>query len=356
MFDKLKEVEEKYEKLKQDLYDPQIAQDHEKVREINQEITQLKDLYELYQEYKDNENQLKEAKEVIRNESDSEIVEMAEMQLQEAKNKKPKLEKKLKLKLLPKDPNDDKNIFLEIRSAAWGDEAGLFAHELMKMYIRYAESKWWSIEIVEEEMSGIWALKKAIVKMAGDKIYSKMKFESGVHRVQRIPETESKWRVHTSTVTVAVMPEVEDVEVDVDPSDIEMQTFAASSAWGQHANRNACGVRLIHEPSGVVVRCDDTRSQRQNKKKAMKVLKVKIYQTKLEKQQQEQKEKRANQIGTGWRSEKIRTYNFPQDRITDHRINQSWSNIPGVLEGDIDNIINTLVVENQAKLLAAQSE
>ncbi|MEF2175776.1 MAG: peptide chain release factor 1 [Candidatus Absconditabacteria bacterium] len=356
MFDKLEELAIKYEKLKEDFYDPDISCNPKKAIEISKQLSSLEDVYDLYIEYKNYKSQIAEAKDIIFHESDEEIKEMAKMQLEEGELKLEEIQTNLKIALLPKDPNDDKNIFLEIRPAAGGDEAGLFASQLMRMYLRYAEQYGYKAEIIEHETSGIGGLKIAVIKISGDKAYSKFKFESGVHRVQRIPETESQGRVHTSTVTVAVMPEIDDVEVDVKREDIDLDTFAASSAGGQHANKNETGVRLTHLPTGIVVCGTDSRSQLQNKEKAFKVLKAKVYQIELEKQQKEQKDVRLDQIGSGDRSEKIRTYNFPQDRITDHRIKQSWSNLPGIMEGNIDEIMNSLMIENQAKLLTAQSE
>lgn len=355
MFDKLEELAIKYEKLKQDFYDPDISCNPKKAIEISKQLSSLEDVYDLYIEYKNYKSQITEAKDIIFNETDEEIKEMAKIQLEEWETKLEEIQGKLKIALLPKDPNDDKNIFLEIRPAAWWDEAWLFASELMRMYLRYSEQYGYKAEIIEHETSWIGWLKIAVIKISWEKAYSKFKFESWVHRVQRIPETESQWRVHTSTVTVAVMPEIDDVEVDVKREDIDVDTFAASSAWWQHANKNETGVRLTHLPTWIVVCWTDSRSQLQNKEKAFKVLKAKVYQIELEKQQKEQKDVRLDQIGSWDRSEKIRTYNFPQDRITDHRIKQSWSNLPWIMEWNIDEIMNSLMIENQAKLLTAQS-
>jgi peptide chain release factor 1 len=252
---------------------------------------------------------------------------------------------------LPTDPNDDKNIYLEIRPAAWWDEAWLFAAELLKMYLGYAVKKWWKTEIVEEQLSDIGWIKFVMVKFSGEKVYSLMKFECGVHRVQRIPDTESQWRVHTSTVTVAIMPEVEDVDVKIDMKDIEMDTYAASSAGWQNANKNQTGVRIHHKPSGLIVNIGDSKSQLQNKEKAFAVLKARLYQIEMDKKMEKEKTLRWDQIGTWDRSEKIRTYNFPQDRITDHRIHESWSNLPSILMGNLDDIMEKMVLENQTRQL-----
>lgn len=320
---------------------------------LNRELSSLQEIYDLAQEYRKCENALQEAKEILNTETDPEMIDMAKQQQKEEETHKEELDQKVKIALLPKDPNDDKNIYLEIRPAAGGDEAWLFGAELLRMYLMYAQKKGRRTEIVDEQMSDIGWVKLVTVKISGDRVYSMMKFESGVHRVQRIPDTESNGRVHTSTVTVAIMPEVEDVDVQLDMKDIQMDTYAASSAGGQNANKNQTWVRVHHKPTGIIVNIGDSKSQLHNKERAFQILKAKLYQIQLDKQMQEQKDLRGNQIGSGDRSEKIRTYNFPQDRITDHRIKQSWSNIPGVLAGDMDDIMQTMIVENQTKLLEA---
>ena len=255
--------------------------------------------------------------------------------------------------MLPRDPNDDKNIYLEIRPAAGGEESALFGAELLKMYLVYAQKMGRKTEIVEEQLTDIGGVKFVMVKISGDNVYSLMKFESGVHRVQRIPETESQGRVHTSTVTVAVMPEAEDVDIEIDPKDIQIDTYAASSSGGQNANKNQTGVRLHHLPTGLIVNIGDSKSQIQNKEKAFAVLKSRLYQIELDKKIEAERGMRGKQIGTGDRSEKIRTYNFPQDRVTDHRIHESWSNLPSIMAGNIEEIMDKMVVENQTKLLEA---
>jgi len=356
MFDNLKNVEDTYNNLRDQLYSPEISCDPKRSIEINKKLSDLQNLYELYQEYKQVNDQISEAKTIFQTENDQDIIELAKAQLDEAETRKEDIEQKLKIELLPKDPNDDKNIYLEIRPAAGWDEAWLFASELLRSYLRYAELKWRKAEIIDHQETWIWSLKIATVKISGDSVYSKLKFESGVHRVQRIPATESQWRVHTSTVTVAIMPEVEDVNIHVDMWDIDLDTYAASSAGWQHANKNETWVRMTHRPTWIVVNCGDSRSQLQNKEKALTVLKAKIYQIELEKQQLEQKTARLSQVWTGDRSEKIRTYNFPQDRLTDHRIKHSWSNLPAIMNWELDEIINTLIVEDQAMLLSQSQE
>jgi peptide chain release factor 1 len=356
MLEKLKTIADKVEALQEQLYDTSITADHKKMIAIQREISSLSEPYELYLFLKKRTDQKYEAKEMIENETDAEMIDMAKSELQEAEQQLEGIDEKIKIALLPKDPNDERNVFLEVRQAAWGDEAGLFAAELLRMYLRYAERQWLKAEIIEHDRTWIWGLKFAMVKIAGEKVYSKLKFESWVHRVQRIPDTETNGRVHTSTVTVAVMPEVDDVEIHIDPNDVEMDTFAASSSGGQNANKNQTWVRLRHIPTGIIVMGQDGKSQMQNKENARKMLRTKLYQTELDRQIKEQKEKRFDQVGSGDRSEKIRTYNFPQDRVTDHRIKQSRSNIPGILDGEIEDIMSQIIVENQTKLLENAGE
>ncbi len=340
-----------YESMQNELMKQEIASDIQKSIEINKKMNDLKDAYLLAKKYIKYEWQRKEAEDLLNTEKDKDILEMAKEQKKEADEQLSDLENKLKIALLPKDPNDDKNIFLEIRPAAWWDESWLFATELLRMYLNFAQSKWRKTEIVEEQLSDIWWVKFVMLKISWEKVYSIMKFESWVHRVQRIPETESQWRVHTSTVTVAIMPEVKNVEIELNENDIIMDTYWASSAWWQNANKNKTWVRLHHKPTWIIVTIWDSKSQMQNKEKAYQVLKAKIYQIEIDKQNKEQKDLRWNQIWTWDRSEKIRTYNFPQDRVTDHRIKKSWSNIPDILSGNIWHILNDVIIENQSKLL-----
>jgi len=351
MLDKLSNIEKKYLELRDQSMDPEIISDTKRSIQINKDISAMQHIYDLYQEYKKAHQQKKEAQEMIDTEKDFDMIEMAKEQLKESESIIQNLEQKIKIALLPKDPNDEKNIFLEIRPAAGGDEAGLFATELLRMYLGYATKKWWKPEIVEEQLSDIGGIKFVMVKISGNSVYSIMKFESWVHRVQRIPETESQGRVHTSTVTVAIMPEAENVEFFIDPKDVEMDTYAASSSGGQNANKNQTWVRLRHLPTGMIVNIWDSKSQMQNKDKAWSVLKARLYQIELDRKQAETKTLRGDQIGNGDRSEKIRTYNYPQDRITDHRIHQSWSNIPVFMTGEIQDMIDALVLENQTRLL-----
>lgn len=351
MVEKLKLIVKQYEELTELAISPDVIWDQKESIRINREISNLQEKYELAKEYISFQGQLDEAKSILETESDPEMIEIAKEQKKDSENRLEELQEKLKIALLPVDPNDDKNIFLEIRPAAGGDESALFGAELLKMYLAFAQKKWRRAEIVEEQLTDIWGVKFVMVKIFGEKVYSLMKFESGVHRVQRIPDTESQWRVHTSTVTVAIMPEADEVSVHIDPKDVLLDTYAGSSSGWQNANKNQTGVRLHHKPSGLIVDIGDSKSQLKNKEKAWEVLRSRLYQIELDKHQKEQKDIRWNQIGSWDRSEKIRTYNFPQDRITDHRIKQSRSNIPSILTGDLDDILSTMVIENQNILL-----
>lgn len=349
-------IEENYRDLEAKMMDPEISQDTTRMIALHKELKRMERPFQLYQQLRQCVADKADAKATIDQERDPDTLELAKEQLHQAVEDEERLMQEIKLALLPSDPNDDKNIFLEVRPAAGGDEAGLFAEEVLRMYLRYAERQSFKTEIVEHDMSDIWGLKLGILKISGESVYSKLKFESGVHRVQRIPDTESSGRIHTSTVTVAVMPEVEAVDVHIDPNDVSMDTFAASSAGGQNANKNQTWVRLHHLPSGLIVTIADNKSQLQNKEKARAVLRSRLYQIEQEKQHAEQKEQRLDQVGSGDRSEKIRTYNFPQDRVTDHRIKTSRGNLPGIMDGEIQDIIDTLIIEQQQRLLAAQTD
>ena len=351
MIEKLQSIIDKYKELTELSISPDIVCDQKECVRISREISNMQEQYDLAVEYLKYAAQLDEAKEILNDESDADMIDMAKEQKKEAESNLDALNEKLKIALLPQDPNDDRNVFLEIRPAAWWDEAALFASELLRMYMTFSQKKGRKTEIVEEQLTDIWWVKFVMVKIFGEKVYSIMKFESWVHRVQRIPDTESQGRVHTSTVTVAIMPEVDDVSVKLNPKDVTLDTYAGSSSGWQNANKNQTWVRLHHKPSGLIVDIWDSKSQMKNKEKAWEVLKSRLYQIELDKQQSEQKELRWDQIWSWDRSEKIRTYNFPQDRITDHRIKQSWSNIPAKLSGEIDDILETMVVENQTLLL-----
>ncbi|KAA0257728.1 peptide chain release factor 1 [Deferribacter autotrophicus] len=350
MFHKLDEVVEKYNILTEKLSDPNIMTDNKTYQQIAKEHAELKPIVEKYQEYKKVEQDIAEAKQILES-GDKELKELAEMEIEEGKELLEKLEQELKLLLVPKDPYDEKNIYLEIRAGTGGDEATLFAADLLRMYMRYAEKKKWKTEIVDYNETGVGGYKEVVLLVKGKGAYSRLKFEGGGHRVQRIPVTESGGRIHTSACTVAVLPEAEDVEVTIDPNDLRIDVFRASGAGGQHVNTTDSAVRITHIPTGIVVSCQDERSQIKNKEKAMKLLKAKILEMEIRKQQEEIASSRKLQVGSGDRSERIRTYNFPQNRVTDHRINLTLYNLDQVMEGELDEIIDALIAYDQAEKL-----
>lgn len=351
MFENLQKITQEYKETEALLLDPAIFSDYKKMKEVSRKLNNQKKIYELSQKYIQAYNELNEAKEVLNNSDEKDLLELAKLQIDEAQKILDDLEDPIKQELLPKDPNDDKDIFLEIRPAAWWDEAWLFANELLRCYLLYCDQVWWKYEQVELQLSDIWWLKLGIYKIIWDRVYSQLKFEAWVHRVQRVPDTESQWRVHTSTVTVAIMAEIEDIDFHIDPADVELDTYAASSSWWQNANKNQTWVRLRHIPTGTIVTIWDSKSQLQNKEKAREVLRSRLYQVEYEKKQAEERASRWSQIGSWERSEKIRTYNYPQDRITDHRIKQSWSNLPFVMLGNIQPIIDALILADQNNAL-----
>lgn len=342
-------VEERYEKLNELLSDPDIIGDSKKLMELSKEQRSIEKTVFVFREYKDILRQIKEIKELLDIENDKDMKEMMQEEVKELENKVNPLEEKLKILLLPKDPNDEKNVVVEIRGASGGDEAALFASDLLRMYTKYAESQGWKIEILEYSEIGIGGIKEAIFTVSGEEVYSKMKFESGAHRVQRVPTTESSGRIHTSTATVVVLPEVEEVEVNINENDIRVDTFASSGAGGQSVNTTMSAVRLTHIPTGIVVSMQDERSQIKNKEKAMKILRARVY----DKFQQEEQEKfdaeRKSKIGTGDRSERIRTYNYPQNRVTDHRIGLSLQKLDQIMEGKLDEIMEALRIAEQTE-------
>lgn len=354
MLERLETIANRYEELNEILMDPSIASDIKKMTDASKEQASLEKAYQLYQQYKAILDGIEEAKELIK-EKDPEIREMAEMELEELEEKKPGLEKELQLELIPKDPNDNKNIIMEIRGAAGGDEGNIFAGDLYRMYVKYCESIGMKIEVLEtqESEAGGYALISFMVK--GEGAYSKLKFESGSHRVQRVPKTETQGRVHTSTATVLVMPEAEEVDVEINPSDLRIDTYRASGAGGQHINKTDSAVRITHIPTGVVTTSQDGRSQHDNKDKAMRAMRTKLYEMKLREQEEALGSERRSKIGTGDRSEKIRTYNYPQNRVTDHRIGLTIQQLDRIMEGKLDDIIQALINEDQRlKLLGEQ--
>ncbi|WP_162595912.1 peptide chain release factor 1 [Bacillus sp. CGMCC 1.16541] len=348
MFDRLEAVEARYEKLNEFLSDPEIVNNPSKLREYSKEQSDIQETVTAYQEYKEVSEQLKEAKAMLEDKLDAEMREMVKEEINELADREEDLVERLRVLLLPKDPNDDKNVIMEIRGAAGGDEAALFAGDLYRMYSRYAEAQGWKTEVMEATSTGVGGYKEIIFMINGKGAYSKMKFENGAHRVQRVPETESGGRIHTSTATVACLPEAEEVEVDIHEKDIRVDTFASSGPGGQSVNTTMSAVRLTHLPTGTVVSCQDEKSQIKNKEKAMKVLRARVYDKFQREAQAEYDATRKQAVGSGDRSERIRTYNFPQNRVTDHRIGLTIQKLDQILEGKMDEIITALIMEDQA--------
>ena len=351
MFDKLEGVEKRYEELTKMISDPEVIARTSEWQKLMKEHAEITDVVAKYREYKKQMQIIEEAKQML---DDKELKELAEADIQEAKEKLPKIEEELKVLLIPKDPNDDKNIICEIRAGAGGEEAALFAGTLFRMYSMYAERKRWKVEILNENETGLGGYKEITFMITGKGAYSRLKFESGVHRVQRVPDTESSGRIHTSTATVAVLPEVGEVEIDLNPSDIKMEVYRASGAGGQHVNKTSSAVRLIHEPTGIVAECQTERSQVQNREYAMRMLRTRLYEIEQQKQDDELAKARKSQVGTGDRSEKIRTYNYPQGRITDHRIGYSIFQVEDFLNGNLDEMIDNLIASDRAEKLKGE--
>ena len=348
MFEKLEAVEKKYEELTKIISDPEVIANQTEWQKAMKEHASMEEIVLKFREYKKIKQSMEEAEELMQ---DPDMKELAEEEYYASKEKLPKLEEELKVLLIPKDPDDDKNIICEIRAGAGGEEAALFAGTLFRMYTMYAEKKHWKLEILNENETGLGGYKEISFMITGKGVYSRLKFESGVHRVQRVPDTESSGRIHTSTATVAVLPVVEDVEIEINPADIKMEVFRSSGAGGQHINKTSSAVRLIHEPTGIVVECQTERSQFQNRDNAMKMLRTKLYEKEKQKQDSEIANSRKSQVGSGDRSEKIRTYNYPQGRITDHRIGMSIYQMENFLNGDIDEMIDNLIAADRAERL-----
>ena len=356
MFDKLEDLLIRLEEILSELQEPDVASDPNRFRKLMKEQSELTPIVEAYKEYKACKQNIEESLELLNEESDEDMRELAKEELNESKARVEELEHELKILLLPTDPNDDKNVVVEIRAGAGGDEAALFAAEIYRMYLHYAESKRWKVELVECEEIGIGGMKNVTFMIDGQGAYSMMKYESGVHRVQRVPETESGGRIHTSTITVAVMPEAEDVDVHIDEKDIRIDVMRASGNGGQCVNTTDSAVRLTHYPTGIVIYSQTEKSQLQNKEKAFALLRAKLYDLECQKQHDAEAEARKSQIGTGDRSEKIRTYNFPQGRVTDHRIGLTLYKLDKIMNGDIQEIIDACIAADQAKKLANMDE
>ncbi len=351
MFDRLESISRHYEEIQRFMTEPDIVNDTEKYLKMMRESSELEPLVSTYKKYKEAVQAEKDSLEILASEKDPDLVEMAKDELQQAKADQPELIKELQILLLPKDENDDKNIIIEIRGGAGGDEAALFAYELYRMYINYAERRGYRTELVSANETGIGGMKEAVFIVTGKGAYSRLKYEAGVHRVQRVPVTESGGRIHTSTATVAVMPEAEDVDVEINPADVRMEVFRSSGAGGQHINKTSSAVRLIHIPTGMVAECQEERSQVQNREKAMRLLRARLYEIEYNKKQNEAAEAKRSQVGTGDRSEKIRTYNFPQGRVTDHRIGLTLYSIEKILNGDLDELLDPIISADQAARL-----
>ena len=356
MFDRLEELEKKYNELSERVNSPEVISDQNLWRELMKEHSAITPIVEKFQEYKKVNAALAEAKEMLNESLDEEMKQMAKDELKESQERIEIVREELKILLLPKDPNDEKNVIFEIRGGAGGDEAALFAGDLYRMYSRYAERKRWKTEVLSANEHALGGYKEVVFMIQGKGAYSRLKYESGVHRVQRIPTTESGGRIHTSTVTVAVLPEAEEVDVEIDMNDVRIDVFRSSGNGGQSVNTTDSAVRVTHAPTGIVISCQDEKSQLKNKDKALKILRAKLYELEIARQQNEVSAERRSQVGTGDRSERIRTYNFPQGRVTDHRVGLTLHRLDAILDGDIDEVMDTLITTDQAEKLKGSSE
>lgn len=355
MNQELEDIREKYRQLTQSLSDPSLATQPQKIKKIAKERAELQPIVKKYETYEEVLKQIRDSEEILadRN-SDPELKQLAQEEIEKLQEKKEKIEEELRVLLLPKDPNDSKDVIMEIRAGAGGDEASLFAQDLFRMYSRFSEIMGWKLEVMNTSVSPIGGFKEIIFSIRGEKVYSQLKYESGVHRVQRVPQTEASGRIHTSTVTVAVLPEADEVDVEIDPKDLRIEAFGASGPGGQNVNRNYTAIRVTHNPSGLVVSCQDEKSQHRNKDKALRILRSRLLDSVRREQQQQIAQNRKSQVGTGERSEKIRTYNFPQSRVTDHRLNLSLHKLEAFLDGDIGDVIKALTAHYQDHFLGTQ--
>jgi peptide chain release factor 1 len=351
MLDKVRLIEERYEELNRLMAEPEALADYTKVAEYAQEQSEIAELVQAYRQYKAREKELTDTRELMEMEDDEEMRALAEQEVSRLEHEMDALFGQMHRLLLPKDPNDEKNVIMEIRAGAGGDEAGIFAADLYRMYTRYAEAHRWKTEILSSHGTGVGGFKEVIVEIAGKGAYSRLKYESGVHRVQRVPVTEAQGRIHTSTATVAVLPEVKEVEIEIDPADLQIDVYGSSGPGGQHMQKNATAVRITHKPSGIIVSCENERSQTQNKERAMAVLRARLYEAELQRQMKERGEERRLQVGSGERSEKVRTYNYPQNRVTEHRIGLTLYHLENIVNGDLDEIIDELATTDQAERL-----
>ncbi len=355
MFEKLAEVEEKYISLEEKLADPEIVKDPQEYQRVAKAHSDLSDLVAKWREYKSLKQQLADTEDMLRERIDEDLRELAQLEIDELKEKIERVEEELRIMLLPKDPNDEKNVIVEIRAGTGGEEAALFAADLLRMYTRYAERMGWQTEIMSAVETGIGGFKEVIVSVKGKGAYSRLKFEGGVHRVQRVPQTESSGRIHTSAATVSVLPEADEIEVQINPDDLEIDTYRSAGAGGQHVQKNETAIRILHKPTGIVVTCQDERSQLQNRERAMAVLRAQLYERERRSRQEEIDAARRSMVRSGDRSDKIRTYNLPQNRVTDHRIDYTIYNLGEFMDGDIDDMLNHLIAADQAEKLQAAS-
>jgi peptide chain release factor 1 len=353
MLDKVKLVEDRYEELNRLMADPEVVMDHTRVTEYAQEQAEIQELVGAYRKYEALEQELADTRELIELEDDPEMAEMAEQEILRLEGEMEALYEQMRTLLLPKDPNDEKNVIIEIRAGAGGDEAGIFAADLHRMYTRYAEAHRWKTDLLNTNRTGVGGFKEVVFEITGKGAYSRFKYESGVHRVQRVPATESQGRIHTSTATVAVLPEIDAVEIEINPADLIMDVYTSSGPGGQHMQKNSTAVRITHKPTGMIVSCESERSQTQNRERAMTVLRARLYEEEQQRQIAERGEERRLQVGSGERSEKIRTYNYPQNRVTDHRIGLTLHRLETIIDGDLDEIIDELATTDQADRLQA---